>query len=412
MAGLTAQLALGGIQIVHAIPGRVRVRAVSNGFPPALTTAAQQLRQLEGIREVKINQQTASLLVTFDQSRLSQAKLLEVLRRQDVAVARDEIAQLPELWNPVSAALTAAQLDSVIPLMVGMLVTQRLGIVGLPAIPVYLIAAGTTRQVIDQLDPELLQPWDLGGGKAPAMGAQLYRLAHAVPGRVRFHIPRLAWDAAYARRAQQLVQAAEGVTDVRVSFAAASLAVTYRSGAVSDAVMRSRLAQLIERAAQVPADKPPALPSASASPLGNGRKPLPAAPPAPPALPSASASALGNGRKPLPPAAPAPLAAPAAPGASASALGNGHKPLPPAPLAAPCKPPASASALGNGRKPLPPPEPTPPVPSEQQATERTRWLKSLAAETPAEPVPQKSSMWAQYKPPALSVFLAFMANLY
>ncbi|WP_017715874.1 HMA2 domain-containing protein [Kamptonema formosum] len=367
MAGLTAQSPSGGVQIVHAIRGRVRFRAVSDGFQPALATAAQELRQLQGIKEVSINQQTASLVVTFDESRLSLPALLEALRRQGVAVAGDGISPETELWNPVSAALTAAPLDSVIPLMVGVLVTQRLGIVGLPAIPVYLIAAGTTRQVIDQGQAgrlsyaELLQPWEQGGGKAPAVGAEPYRLAHAVPGRVRFHIPRLAWDAAYARRAQQQVQAEEGVTDVRVSQAAASLTVTYRSRAVSDAVMRSRLAQLIERAAQVAADSPPAPPAASASALGNGRNPPPAPEPAAPAPPSAG---------------------------------------------------ASASALGNGRNPLPAPEPAPPVPSKQQPTERSRWLKSLAAETPAAPVPLKNSMWAQYKPPALSVFLAFMANLY
>ncbi|MBW4495006.1 MAG: hypothetical protein KME26_18365 [Oscillatoria princeps RMCB-10] len=371
MAGLTAQSPAGGVQIVHAIPGRVRLRAVSNGFQPALTAAAQQLRQLQGIKEVSINQQTASLLVTFDESRLSQPLLLDMLRRQGVAVAPDGTAPQTELWNPVSAAISAAQLDSVIPLMVGMLVTQRLGIVGLPAIPVYLIAAGTTRQVIDQGQAgrlsyaELLQPSELGSWKAPSQRAELYRLAHAVPGRVRFHIPRLAWDAAYARRAQQLIEKTAGVTDVRVSQAAASLAVSYSSGAVSEAQMRSRLAQLIQEAAQVVADLPPAAP-------------------APPAPPSSSATAASNGRKPLPPA----------------------------PLAAPFAPSASATAATNGRKPLPPPAPAPPEPSSQQATERTRWLKSLAAETPAEPVPQKNSIWAQYKPPALSVFLTFMANLY
>ena len=391
MAGLTAQSPAGGIQIVHAIPGRVRIRAVSNGFQPALTAAAQQLRQLKGIKEISINQQTASLVITFDESRLSLPKLLEALRRQGVGVAKDGISPQTEQWNPVSAALSAAQLDSVIPLMVGVLVTQRLGIVGLPAIPVYLIAAGTTRQVIDQGHlsqmscAELLQPSDIGSWKAPSQRAELYRIAHAVPGRVRFHIPRLAWDAAYARRAQQQVLAAEGVTDVRVSLAAASLAVTYRSRTVSDALMCSRLAQLIEQAAQVAEEKPPAPPAPPALP----------APEAAPFAPSSLASAAEtNGRKPQPPASPAPLA-------------------PPAPEAAPFAPSALARAAGtNGRKPLRQPEPAPPVPSELQPTERSRWLKSLAAETPAEAVAQKNSMWAQYKPPALSVFLAFMANLY
>ena len=74
-------------------------------------------------------------------------------------------------------------------------------------------------------------------------------VAHAVPGRVRFRIPRLISDADYARRLEVLVSDAEGVIDVRIKRSAASIAITYKVGAVSDACRRSHLVSLIQLAA-------------------------------------------------------------------------------------------------------------------------------------------------------------------
>jgi Cu2+-exporting ATPase len=74
-------------------------------------------------------------------------------------------------------------------------------------------------------------------------------LAHAVRGRVRYRIPRLISDPNYARRLEVLVSSAEGVTDVRIKRSAASIAIAYKVGAISDAKMRSHLANLIQLAA-------------------------------------------------------------------------------------------------------------------------------------------------------------------
>jgi Cu2+-exporting ATPase len=74
-------------------------------------------------------------------------------------------------------------------------------------------------------------------------------VAHAVRGRVRYRIPRLLSDPNYARRLEVLVSSAEGVTDVRIKRSAASIAIAYKVGAISDAKMRSHLASLIQLAA-------------------------------------------------------------------------------------------------------------------------------------------------------------------
>lgn len=75
-----------------------------------------------------------------------------------------------------------------------------------------------------------------------------YSVIHAIPGRVRFRIPRLINDPEYAKRLEAIAAAANGVTQVRIKPSAGSMAIAYNPGAVSDAKMRSHLASLIQLA--------------------------------------------------------------------------------------------------------------------------------------------------------------------
>ncbi|QLE55642.1 heavy metal translocating P-type ATPase [Nostoc sp. TCL26-01] len=72
-----------------------------------------------------------------------------------------------------------------------------------------------------------------------------YSVVHAVPGRLRWRVPRLRNDASYVKRLQTLLEADSLVSGVKIKPSAASLTVTYKSSAVSDAKMRSRLGCLI-----------------------------------------------------------------------------------------------------------------------------------------------------------------------
>lgn len=74
---------------------------------------------------------------------------------------------------------------------------------------------------------------------------QSYSVVHAIQGRVRLRVPRLRHDKDYAQRLQALLEADPLITSVRIKPAAASLVVTYKSNAVADAKMRSRLSCLI-----------------------------------------------------------------------------------------------------------------------------------------------------------------------
>lgn len=96
-----------------------------------------------------------------------------------------------------------------------------------------------------------------------------YSVVHAIPGRLRFRVPRLLYDADYAQRLQVLLEADALVTSIRINRAAASIVIIYKSSVgasftknlgfqlqdslnpPSDALMRSHLSLLIQTASEV-----------------------------------------------------------------------------------------------------------------------------------------------------------------
>ncbi|HEY9800606.1 MAG TPA: heavy metal translocating P-type ATPase [Leptolyngbyaceae cyanobacterium] len=73
----------------------------------------------------------------------------------------------------------------------------------------------------------------------------IYSVVHAVRGRLRLRVPRLRNDSAYAERLQTLLETDPLVTTVKIKPAAASLVVNYKSSAVTEAKMKSRLSCLL-----------------------------------------------------------------------------------------------------------------------------------------------------------------------
>lgn len=63
----------------------------------------------------------------------------------------------------------------------------------------------------------------------------VYSIAHAIPGRVRFRVPRIAKDPKYVQRLKALLKADPAVTSERVNSAAASIVITYKSGGYQNA---------------------------------------------------------------------------------------------------------------------------------------------------------------------------------
>jgi hypothetical protein len=76
MAQSTDSQASSRLQIVHVTTGRVRLRTTDSSFNSILDNIAQDLRSIEGVREVVVNEQTGSLVVNFDKDKLSLPQIL------------------------------------------------------------------------------------------------------------------------------------------------------------------------------------------------------------------------------------------------------------------------------------------------------------------------------------------------
>ncbi|WP_413200286.1 HMA2 domain-containing protein [Nostoc piscinale] len=65
-----------------------------------------------------------------------------------------------------------------------------------------------------------------------------YNIVHAIPGRIRFHIPQISRDRHYVQRLENLLKADPVVTSERINKDAASLVITYNTGKLRDSQER------------------------------------------------------------------------------------------------------------------------------------------------------------------------------
>jgi copper chaperone CopZ len=254
------QLPSGGLEIIHATSGRVRIRTIDGSFNSSLESISERLRQQYGVREVAVNQQTGSIVVTFDENKLSLAQVLRLLEQfgiHQVQASPESVRNKDPFAAWKSIDFWKEQTISFIPLMTGLAVTGRLGISGLAAIPVYMITADATRRVIDFVGSQVSVTEEEENSKqqegtksstsplcpssctdaihrvsTPSSTPPAYSVVHAIEGRIRFHLPLLALDRAYARRLERLVKTDPQVLSVRVKDHAASIAIAYRPGKI------------------------------------------------------------------------------------------------------------------------------------------------------------------------------------
>jgi hypothetical protein len=251
------------LEIVHATAGRVRIRASEGISKSTIKNISQGLRQQYGVKEVAANEQTGSIVVSFDAEKLSLAEVLGLLQQFNIHQAQvsptsNTQADPFAAWK--SLDFWKEQSISLIPLMTGLAVTGGLGISGLASIPVYMITAEATRKVIDSfeeaLGSEKLQQLnskpdadsknkansfghnqevqDLKGKNSITQPAKIaYSVVHAIPGRIRFHLPRLAEDRAYGWRLERLLNNDPQTIGVRVNNGAASIAISYQPSQIS-----------------------------------------------------------------------------------------------------------------------------------------------------------------------------------
>ncbi|MBH8554431.1 hypothetical protein I8751_19080 [Nostocaceae cyanobacterium CENA357] len=245
------------LQIVHATNGRIRIRTTDASLNSKLEIISKHLRRGKGVKEASVNQQTGSLVVTFDENLISLPQMLEILHKLDIQQSQTPLQSVDNI-DPFAAWKSfdfwKEQTVSLIPLMTGLAVTTGLKINGFVAIPVYMITSSATRRVIDYLEPQVSasessksshtnsvtkssqsssSTSDDRLSEIPQPAKVDYKVAHAIPGRMRFHIPQLAQDRAYAERLERLIKTDPQVNSVRINYDAASIAIAYQPREVS-----------------------------------------------------------------------------------------------------------------------------------------------------------------------------------
>lgn len=93
-------MSIQGIEIVHALPGRVRLKVARLKGDPALAGEAQiQLKGVPGINEIEANAITGSILIHYDKEQLMSPEPLAALSGTLSALLPEvDTAHLPAAW--------------------------------------------------------------------------------------------------------------------------------------------------------------------------------------------------------------------------------------------------------------------------------------------------------------------------
>ena len=245
------------LEIVHAVPGRVRLRLLgedseenleADGVSIAcqrletLGEIAQHLRQQEGVESVQVKETTSSMVVTFDPNTLSTSQLKESLSPFNLSSISPN-SKAKDLQS--SGEKLFSQLLSLIPILLGWLVVKRFNLSGWKAIVTYLLATGVIGEVMEQAQLELsplLTDESLSKNKVePKKILPLkdekeldFKIAHHIPGRIRLSIPKIAKDQNYAQKLEHLLEQDERITAIRINSTTGSVVVHYLEEALRE----------------------------------------------------------------------------------------------------------------------------------------------------------------------------------
>ncbi|TVQ43712.1 MAG: metal ABC transporter ATPase [Gloeocapsa sp. DLM2.Bin57] len=144
------------------------------------------------------------------------------------------------------------EIEMILPVVIGIFATSRLGLRGANALLANLLIAGISRQIFQQLKKTQTEstttPPEENNQKQNNEIAQGYSIIHSVPGRIRLKIERLRDDTLFAKRLERLLNENEYVLKVRVNQAAASVAINYEASGASEMELGMQLLNIISRA--------------------------------------------------------------------------------------------------------------------------------------------------------------------
>ena len=227
-------------EIVHAVRGRFRLRPKSDFAREVLPNIAHHLQQQAGIHTVEIKQTNKSLVITFDPDAISIEQLRESLQSFGcLQVSTEPLEQLTKQ----SSTIPYSRLLSLVPPLIGIAIARGLKVSGWKSILTYILAAGFTREIIDQVtgESEESEKVELSPAKkvlttqiaAEEISSFLtaietdYELVHQIPGRIRLRIPRISSDRNYAQELKHMLEQDNRITDIRLKTNSSSVVILY-----------------------------------------------------------------------------------------------------------------------------------------------------------------------------------------
>ncbi|MCT7954996.1 HMA2 domain-containing protein [Laspinema palackyanum] len=257
MVSQTATTGTGTVKLVQAVEGCVQLRAGDSTGILYLNLLGQQVGQEPGIVAVSTEEKTGDLIIVFNPHVIPLIQVIEMLQGWGISGIKSDQDPVKQVGNFL---LHHQELETLAPMIAGMLVTQTLKLRGGWALLGNVIAASVTRQAIAQLEqnstdaavvrvPSVATPAATApqsAVKAPSgMGVEI---VHAIPGRVRLRLPKIAQDSTCASRLQTAISAQPEVTEIRLNPLTASIVVQYEIAAGLDESWRSHLVEMIQEA--------------------------------------------------------------------------------------------------------------------------------------------------------------------
>ncbi len=245
----TASSTNGELEIVHAVRGRMRLRLTGDDARELLSRIADRLGQQEGINVVQIKPTSNSLVVTFDPDAISMEQLIGSLQSLDsIEISAEAIARSTD----ESHAMTYGRLLSLVPPLVGLGIARGLQVSGWKSILTYILVAGVTREVIDQVTGEseksenvklspakLVSVTEIEAEEISTLLTAIetdYEIVHNIPGRVRLRVPRISRDRNYAQELKCLLEQDNRIIEFRCKTQSNSVVILYDLKALADSI--------------------------------------------------------------------------------------------------------------------------------------------------------------------------------
>ncbi|NET46136.1 HMA2 domain-containing protein [Okeania sp. SIO2B3] len=151
------------------------------------------------------------------------------------------------------------EIEFILPPLVGLMITNRFQLRGATALLVNLTVAGFVRQIIEQLKEQkvtVVAPVVETGATTISQSvtpvtnddSPAYTIVHSTPGRIRLRIPRVASEADYAKRLEELLNTDSHVLKVRINRSASSIVIQYQAEGMSDWELGMLLMSIIQKA--------------------------------------------------------------------------------------------------------------------------------------------------------------------